>query len=399
MRPFGFLIIILSILIQLNCGSNDSKAENHINKDSTKASSDEKKEKGSGKFGKSENQNINATPVEVTPVTRGEISSFLLYNSTLETEEMADVYSRIPGLVEKLFVEEGDRVTKNQPLLQIERDEHLLEEQKAKLDYDKQESEFSRFEALKDKNLISVEEFESARLTLRQTELQWKQAKLNLDYTIVRAPINGLVGERMVRLGDRIQTSTQLFVVSNPKEKVVKLFVPQDELLKCYLDQAATISTDVLPETIFIGWVKRISPIVDPTSGTFKVTSGVKDPQNSLRPGMFVSVKLIVDVHEKAILIPKAALIYENERTYFFVVESDSVVRLELKKGFEDAEKVELLNDVADTSKVVVVGQRGLKDGSKIKVVLEKYYFWQNISKPQENQNLISRKKKQQKSS
>jgi membrane fusion protein (multidrug efflux system) len=244
-----------------------------------------------------------------------------------------------------------------------------------------------------------VEEFETARLTLRQTELQWKQAKLNLDYTIVRAPINGLVGERMVRLGDRIQTSTQLFVVSNPKEKVVKLFVPQDELLKCYLDQAATISTDVLPETIFKGWVKRISPIVDPTSGTFKVTSGVKDPQNSLRPGMFVSVKLIVDVHEKAILIPKAALIYENERTYFFVVESDSVVRLELKKGFEDAEKVEVLNDVADTSKIVVVGQSGLKDGSKIKVVLEKYYFWQNIYKPQENQNLISRKKKQQKSS
>jgi len=399
MRLVGLLIITLFFLIQLNCGSNDSKAENQVNSDSTLNSSDNKKGKRPGEGGTAENQNSNATPVEVTPITRGEISSYLLYNSTLETEEMADVYSRIPGLVENIFVEEGDRVKKNQPLLQIERDQYLFEEQKAKLEYDKQKSEFARFEALKDKNLISIEEFETGRILLSQTELQWKQAKLNLDYTIVRAPINGLVGERFIRLGDRIQTSTRLFVVSNPREKVVKLFIPQDEFSKCYLNQAAMISTDVHPETIFQGWVKRISPIVDPTSGTFKVTAGVKDSQNSLRPGMFVSVKLIVDVREQAILIPKAALTYENERTYFFVVGSDSVARLELKKGFEDADRVEVLNLVSDTSKVVVVGQSGLKQGSKIKVVKEKYYFWQDISQPPQDQDLISGKKKLQKSS
>jgi membrane fusion protein (multidrug efflux system) len=391
--------MILAIMILLNCSSEDSKAESHSDKDSTDTTVKRESRKSQGENDKAESQNINATPVEVTPITRGEIASFLLYNSTLETEEMADVYSRIPGLVEDIFVEEGDRIKKNQPLLQIEKDEYLLEEQKARLEYDKQKSEFQRFEALKEKNLISMEEFETARLSLRQAELQWKQAKLNLDYTMVRAPINGLVGERQVRLGDRIQTSTQLFVVTNPREKVVKLFVPQDELPKCYLNQAAIISTDVLPETDFEGWVKRISPIVDPTSGTFKVTAGVKDNQNFLRPGMFVSVKLIVDVKQNALLIPKAALTYENERTYFFVVRSDSVVRLELRKGFEDAERVELLNDVADTSKVVVVGQSGLKEGSQIKVVQEKLYFWQNVSKSPQDQTIISRQEKQPDSS
>ena len=240
-------------------------------------------------------------------------------------------------------------------------------------------SEFARFEALEEKNLISVEEFETARLSLKQSELQWKQAKLNLDYTTVRSPINGVVGERLVRLGDRIQTSSRLFVVSNPREKVVKLFVPQDELPKCYLNQAAFISTDVLPEADFKGWVKRISPIVDPTSGTFKVTAGVRDPDNLLRPGMFVRVQLIVDIRENTLLIPKAALIYENEKTYFFVVNDDTVSRLELKKGFEDAEKVEVLNTVSDTSKVVVVGQSGLKQGNTIKIVKEKYFHWQNV--------------------
>ncbi len=373
---YKWILFLLALLIWLgaNCGSKNSQAENEkpvSNIDNLKKSDQTTPDR---KDNKAEPTGI---PVEVTPVVRGEIASYLIYNSTLETEQMADVYSRIPGLVEEIYGDEGKRVTKNQPLLQIEQDEYILEEEKARLSYDTQKSEFDRFQALKDKNLISMEEFETARLTLRQAELQWKQAKLNLSYTTVRSPINGVIGERQVKIGDRIQTSTKLFVVANPEEKVVKVYVPQDELPNCYLDQRAVITTDVLPDQQYPGWVKRISPIVDPTSGTFKVTAGVKDPGNQLRPGMFVSVRLVVDVREKTMLIPKAALVYENERTYFYVVQNDTVKRLELKKGFEDAEKVEILNEVPDTSRVVVVGQSGLKNGNRVEIVNEKYYPWQ----------------------
>lgn len=370
---FYFLIIILcSFLLIVNCESEGESASNH--KDSLNIETSEKDVPGNNENNSIEKSGI---PVEVTSIIRGEIAKYLLYNSTLETEQMADVYSRISGLVEELYVEEGDRVNKDQALLQIEQDEYILEEEKARLQYDTQVSEFRRFEALKTKNLISEEEFETARLTVRQAELQWKQAKLNLDYTIVRAPINGIVGERQVRLGDRIQTTTRLMMVSNPLEKVVKLYIPQDEIPNCYVNQLATITTDVFPDKEFAGWVKRISPIIDPTSGTFKVTAGVKDPKNELRPGMFVSVSLVIDIRNDTKLIPKTALYYENERTYFFIVESDTVKRLELKKGFEDAEKVEILNPVSDSLKVVIVGQSGLKTGNKVNVVSEKKYDWQ----------------------
>ncbi len=316
-------------------------------------------------------------PVEVTPVVRGDIANYLLYNSTVETEQTVDVFSRISGLVEKIYVEEGNRVKIGQPLLQLEQDEYILDEKNARLQYDKQKSEFKRFQILKEKNLISEEEFENTRLALEQAELQWKRAQLNLDYTIVRSPINGVVGERFVRLGDRIQTSTRLFVISNLNEKVVKLYIPQDEWVNCYRNQPAVITSDVLPEQQFTGWVKRISPIVDPTSGTFKVTVGIKDPGALLRPGMFVSVKLIVDTHRGVPLIPKAALVYENERSYFYLVQADSAVRQELHRGFEDAHRVEVTNAIPDNARIVVVGQDGLKSGSKIKVIKTRTYDWQ----------------------
>ncbi len=373
-----FILIPLAWFIGCGSGKSEGKQTNTKESDANAQNSNKNEETGK-KSGKPVGPGDSAIPVEVTPVTRGSISSFLLYNSTLETEQMADVYPKISGVAEEIYAEEGDQVLKDQPLLQIEQDEYILAEEKARLDYDKQKSEFERFNALKNQDLVSEEEFETARLSVRQAELEWKRAKLNLDYTIVRSPINGVVGDRSVKVGDRIQTSSKLFVISNPKEKVAKVYVPQNELPNTYKNQKAEITSDVLPNKSFEGWVKRVSPIVDPTSGTFKVTVGVKDHENMLAPGMFMGVKLIVDVHENTKLIPKSGLVYENERTYFFQVSSDSVIRRELKKGFEDAEKVELLNDISDTTKIVVVGQGGLKDGNKVKVIEERHYSWQNL--------------------
>jgi membrane fusion protein (multidrug efflux system) len=372
------LLLILTLF--LSCGGNkDGDLKNSQGKSDSGAAEVKNGKPGFGPGGFA-NGDPAAIPVEVTPVVLGDISDYLLYNSTVETEEFAEVYSRIAGVVEKLSVEEGDWVKKNQPMLQIEQQEYILEEQKARLQYDKQKSEFNRFKALKDKNLVSEEEFETARLAQRQAELAWKQAQLNLDYTIIRAPINGVVGERTVRLGDRIQPSTKLFLISNLADKVVKLYVPQDKLTNSYVNQKVIITTEVLPDIEFQGWVKRISPIVDPVSGTFKITVGVKDPKNKLRPGVFVNARLIVDKHENTTLIPKTALVYENERSYFYTINSDTARKFELKKGFEDAEKVEVENDIPDSALIVVIGQGGLKDGSKIKVTNHRYYSWQNIS-------------------
>jgi len=289
-----------------------------------------------------------------------------------------DVYPRIGGLVEAIYVEEGQWVRKGQKLLQIEKETYELAEQKAHIEYQKQEADYKRLKALEAEELLSEEEFGNAKLAFKQAEIAWKQAALNLKYTTVTAPISGVIGERTVNIGDRVQTATNLFKIANLNEKIVYAFVPQDEYTKVYKKQQATITTDILPDEKFAGHVKRISPIVDPQSGTFKVTVAVNDPKNRLRPGMFVNAELIVSTHENARLIPKSALIYENERTYFFVVENDSSKKLELQKGYEDAEKVESLNDLQIGAKIVVLGQNGLKDGTKVKVIQEKTYAWQD---------------------
>lgn len=383
-----FFIVLSSVLFALNllqCNSgdanarknaaaSDSAAVNDSARGDSKDTSDNKGRKGEGDF---QSQQPSAVPVEVTTLSTGEISSFLLYSSTLETEQLVDVYSRIAGLVVGVYAEEGDRVSKGQRLIQIEKDEYELAEQKARLDYETQKANFERIKALQQENLMSEEEFQNAEFSMKAAEIAWKQAALTLEYTTVAAPISGVVGDRLVQLGGRIMTTTKLLSIANLDEKIVQVYVPQNEFTKCYRNQTALVATNVLPGEKFKGYVKRISPVIDPQSGTFRVVVGVKDPQNKLRPGMFVSAELIVDTHQNARLIPKSALIYENERTYFFMVQQDTSLRVELQKGFEDAEKVEVLNDIPVGTKVVVLGQNGLKNGSKVKIIEERSYAWQ----------------------
>ena len=134
-------------------------------------------------------------------------------------------------------------------------------------------------------------------------------------------------------------------------------------------DQHAAISSEFLPDKLFHGWVKRISPVVDPRSGTFKVTVGLRDRFEYLRPGLFVNVQIITDTHEKAVLIPKQAVVYDGGDKFVFTVDDTAAVRIKLQPGFEDADFIEALADIAVDTPIIVVGQNGLKDQARVRVV------------------------------
>jgi membrane fusion protein, multidrug efflux system len=222
------------------------------------------------------------------------------------------------------------------------------------------------------KDLLSKEEFENARYTSEGLKVDWDQAKLNFSYTKIKSPISGVIGNRSVKIGDRIQPSQKLYTVINTEEMIAVVYTPEKELGNVRKGQTAYISSENIADKRFTGWIKRVSPVVDPQSGTFKVTIGVKNLENQLRSGMFVNAHIVIDTHEDAILIPKTAIVYENEMMNVFVVRDSIAHKIVLKTGFQDHEKVESLRDIEIGDKVIVVGQAGLKDQTKVKIVSER---------------------------
>jgi len=129
------------------------------------------------------------------------------------------------------------------------------------------------------------------------------------------------------------------------------------------------ITSDFLSGQEFTGWVKRISPVVDPGSGTFKVTVGIRDQFESLRPGMFVSVRIVTDTHHDAILLPKQAIVYDGGDKYVFVLRDTVAKRILLKVGYDETDFIESLIGIKEGEQVIVVGQNGLKDGVRVRSV------------------------------
>jgi len=363
------LMLFVWMLIISSCGDGSDEQEGAAIQDSTAADSlsDSLKQQDTEK--KQKELEAELIPVEVTTVKTGTISDYILLSANLETERMADVYSRVQGLVEKIYVDEGDVVKKGQILMELEADEYKLAEEKAKLNYQKQKSDFDRLEAMYKQSLLSIEEFETAKFAMQGLEVDWKQAQLNLSYTRITSPISGVVGDRSRKPGDRIQPSDKLFTVINTREMIAVVYAPEKQLGNVQKNQRAYITSDHIRGTEYEGWIKRVSPVVDPQSGTFKITVGVKNRDNKLRAGMFVNTHIVTSVHEDAILIPKTAIVYENEGMNIFVVKDSVAKKVVLKVGFQDHEKVESLDGIKEGDQIIVVGQAGLKDGTRVRIV------------------------------
>ena len=319
---------------------------------------------------KEDREAARGVPVEVSCLQRGDVHDYILQNTTVDTEEGVEVYSRLVSVVQELNVEEGDLVARGSVFCRLEDDDYRLALDKMKVLYDKQLSLFNRLQYMYEKELVSAEEYEEARFDLEQSRIDWDTAELNLKRTSITAPISGVVTQRYIRLGEYVTTSSPLFEIVNMQEKIAVIHLPEQEIDRVKVGQKAFLRTKNLPDGHFEAVVKRLSPTVDAETGTFKVTVELSDPEDLLRPGMFVSVQLVTGTHRNALLIPKVALLYDNGSPFVFFVENDTLARrVRIEKGFSNERYVEVLSPVSDTDLVVVVGQNGLKDKQRIKVV------------------------------
>ena len=362
-KTLTILFTLAAALLLMQCGG-DANGKSNAN-DSSAAAGDSLK-KGAKKDAE------KTVPVEVIEAARGNISNYILLSSNIETEIMADVYARVQGIVESIYKEEGDYVKKGEILLSLEPEQYALAEKAAAVEYKKQLAKYERLKKMHEKKLLSDEEFDDAKFSLDAMHIKWDEAKLNLDFMKVRSPISGRVGERLAKIGKRIQPSDKLFSVVNNKEVISVVYVPEKNINDLKVGQKAYIFSENVRKKPFPAWIKRISPVVDPQSGTFKVTLGVKNENQMLRPGMFVNAHIITDTHKNVLLIPKTAVVYENQYMNVYVVRDSIARKIQLNAGYEDSDKIEALDGINEGDKIIIVGQAGMKDKTKVNIVFNR---------------------------
>jgi membrane fusion protein, multidrug efflux system len=311
----------------------------------------------------------DALPVTVATLHRGPMEAVLRFSTNLEAESSVAVLSQATRRVEQLQVEEGDRVRKGQLLLRLQDDEQRTSLAKVQSQLDKTRREYERQKRMHAAELISEQAMNDATYEIEQLELALDEARRQLSYTEVLAPISGTVTRRLVSLGDHVTPNQHLFDLVDFDSIVALVHVPEKELPRLKVGQPARISAPALGGRIDAR-IERLSPVVDPRSGTVKVTVDVPH-RPGLRPGMYVDVELVVDRQPDSLLVPKRALVYDTDQVYVFRLKGGTVERLLVRPALEDAANVQPTpseGGLAEGDRVVVAGQAGLKDGDRVRL-------------------------------
>lgn len=363
-RPFVFVIsaaVILLIVLSVQCQgpSQQGKAD--------KKKTEDAQDKKTGKDEKGEEKDTDAVPVQVVTPTVGDISSFLLFSSNIDSEKVVDIFPMTTGIIEKINFDEGQHVEKGAVLAVLDEREASINEKMAEMNYKKLKAEFERQKEIFQRQMISKEEYERLRFNMGNAKLEWDHTKLLLSYTRITSPIEGVVTRRYIKVGNRINTSQLSFSVVQDKEKIAVVNIPEQEKDAVFVRQKAVIFSGVKSVS---GYVKRMSPAIDPESGTFKVTVEVADKKGVFAVGQFVNVKIIKKVHENVVLLTKDALVYEGGRVFVFVVnEKNEALKKQVKLGFEEGNQAEVVEGLAEKERVVTAGKSSLKNKTLVKIV------------------------------
>jgi len=313
---------------------------------------------------------VVSIPVEVATVANGDVAAFYSGTTTIESDEQATVVSQITGVVLEIHAEEGDFVQAGTVLAKVETDRYELELERGNAALKRLEMDYQRKKELFEKKLVSADDFERASAEFEAQKAAVGLSQLDLKYTSIRAPISGYVSERLVRVGNLVELHQPVFRINSYDPLLAVLHVPERELSVLHKGLEVTVNVDALPNREFRGMVTRISPVVDPGTGTFRVTAEINDPDQLLKPGLFGRVDILYDMRKNVPLIPRNAVITEDESSHVFLVGDDgSAVRRQVRLGYERNGLVEIVEGLSAGDRVVTAGKGSLSDGARIEVV------------------------------
>ncbi len=305
-----------------------------------------------------------SVPVEVQPLRRAAMVAVYSGTAPVEAHEEAEVVAKVGGEVRQLFVEEGDTVKAGQIMARLDGDRLRLEVAQTEANLRKLERDYTRQLELSQKGLVAKGTAENAKFDLDALRASYDSARLELSYTDIRAPIDGVVSARHIKVGNTITQNTPTFRVTNLDPLVAYVHIPEKEFRKLAPQQTADVVVDALGGERFTGTISRISPTVDPKTGTFRARVEVQDPSRRLKPGMFARVNIVYERREDALQLPRTAIVDADGTQSVFVVAGGKAEQKPVQTGLSNNGWVEVVGGLQGDEQVVVVGQAGLKTGT-----------------------------------
>jgi multidrug efflux system membrane fusion protein len=344
--------------------------------------------KKGGKGGKGAGGDV---PVAVAKAHRGSIPVYLDGLGTVAAFYTVLVRSRVDGQLMTIPVNEGDLVQKDQTIAEIDprpyqvmldqaegamaRDQALLAN--ARVDMD-------RYQTLLKQDAVPSQQVDTQKALVAQYEGNIKtdqanieNAKLQLTYSKITAPISGRIGLRLVDPGNIVHASdtTGLLVITQLQPISVLFTIPEDNLPEVLkkLRAGASLQVDAYnrdkTEKLDTGKLLTVDNTIDPTTGTSKLKAIFDNTKNALFPNQFVNIRLLVDTQGNQVIIPENAVNQGPQGQFVYIVGDDAKVKVQpVEVGVIEGQWAQITKGINDGDAVVVDGADKLQAGSRVRI-------------------------------
>jgi membrane fusion protein (multidrug efflux system) len=310
-------------------------------------------------------------PVRVADVETGSVATYITATANLVPEDQVQVQAESEGRVTQLLVEEGDFVQAGQRLATLLRDEAEIRVAKAKVRADGATVDYERAQRAAADELIPQEDLDRLTMEHRVALQELAEAEWQLAKTEIRAPFDGRVTMRDCTLGQHVRPGDELFTVTDFNPLIARIYLPEKEVLTLDAGREVKITLKADDEIEFAGRIRQISPVVDTSTGTVKVTIAATRPPRTVRPGGFVTVGLTRERRDDAMMLPREAVVRELKSAHVFVARDGVAEKRTVELGLEEDDRVQIVSGLGYEDRIIVAGQGDLDDGDAIKVLEE----------------------------
>ena len=369
------LLFVLMFFLFTGCEKTSSgSAESNKNGSRDQTKSFQKKEASKGgaasrrKPGK-KRDNKKKTNVRIQEVNLESLSIKSTYVGNLLPNQRVIMRSEIDGVIENIYFDEGDEIVNNKKLIDISTKELSLKLKIAFADSKLAETNLKRDEKLAKDNLIPNAQLDQTRTFAERALLNRELAKISLNKSIINSPLSGTVKTRFVKVGEFVRKGDRLVEILNVDRILVKVNIPEQEILQINIGQKVDIELYILEKKIFEGKVKKIGLEADASNRTFPVEIEVNNRERILRPGMLARVTFNKRVDQDQVVIPRHTILERDSGRIVYVVDKGKAFQREVSTGISQREKVQILVGLGRGEQLVVEGHTKLTDGEEINIV------------------------------
>lgn len=327
-----------------------------------------------------------APPVSVYEVKVADVPWDSSYQAQASGSRAVEVRARVEAIIEKRLYHEGDFVTEGQQLFQLDRDMYEARMDQAQAQFINAEREWQRVRPLYEKNAVSQKERDSARAAYETAKAELRQAKINLDYCQVTAPVSGYSSKEIYTPGNLVSNNSLLTYVNQTEPMYIDFSIAAPERMR--KEQLATAGRlQFPPEGQYTarlrlldgrmlggeGKVTFIDSKVQPSTGVIQARAIFPNDDGAIMPGQYVRIFLSGDILKNAILIPQKCVVHTQKGSSVMIVDKDDIVSIapvDVSETIGDRYLVE--SGLKGGERIISEGMVKARPGSKVTVISPK---------------------------